>query len=198
MNLNNLFILADFLLFLTAVTFMVSRDWRLSIAALGMQYAGVFALVIQSWPFETAVVKIVTGWMAGAVLGIALLNLPEEGIFEGTPARSENVFRVLASILIGMVAVSWGSRLIVWFPEISDQQATGGLLLIGMGLLHVSLTVRPLRVGLGLLTFLSGFEILYAAVERSVLVIGLLAVLTLSLALISAYLLGLHSPEVFE
>ena len=42
---------------------------------------------------------------------------------------------------------------------------------------------------IGLLTTLSGFELIYAAVENSVLVTGLLAVVTLGLALVGAYLL---------
>ena len=65
----------------------------------------------------------------------------------------------------------------------------GAMLLIGMGLLHLGVTTRPLRVLLGLLTTLSGFELLYAAVENSVLVAGLLALVTLGLALVGAYLL---------
>jgi hypothetical protein len=42
---------------------------------------------------------------------------------------------------------------------------------------------------LGLLTVLSGFEILYSAVEVSALVTGLLAGVNLGLALVGAYLL---------
>jgi hypothetical protein len=45
-------------------------------------------------------------------------------------------------------------------------------------------------VVLGLLTFLSGFEVLYAAMESSSLVTGLLAVVNLGLALAGAYFLG--------
>lgn len=41
---------------------------------------------------------------------------------------------------------------------------------------------------MGLLTTISGFELMYAAVENSVLVAGLLAVVTLGLALVGAYL----------
>jgi hypothetical protein len=53
----------------------------------------------------------------------------------------------------------------------------------------LSLTSDPLRVIIGLLTSLSGFEIIYAAVETSTLVTGLLAGVNLGLALVGAYLL---------
>jgi hypothetical protein len=58
-----------------------------------------------------------------------------------------------------------------------------------MGLLHLGITGRILRVTIGLMTVLSGFEIIYAAVEGSVLVAALLAVINLGLALVGAYLL---------
>jgi len=65
----------------------------------------------------------------------------------------------------------------------------GGLLLIGMGLLHLGITTDVLRVVLGLMTVLSGFEIIYSTVEGSVLVAALLAVINLGLALVGSYLL---------
>ncbi len=60
---------------------------------------------------------------------------------------------------------------------------------IGMGLLHLGITSRVLRVTIGLMTILSGFEILYSAVEGSVLVAALLAIINLGLALVGSYLL---------
>jgi hypothetical protein len=71
----------------------------------------------------------------------------------------------------------------------------GGLLLVGMGLLHLGLTSQILRVVIGLMTVLSGFEIIYATVEGSVLVAALLAVINLGLALVGSYLLIASSVE---
>jgi hypothetical protein len=65
-------------------------------------------------------------------------------------------------------------------------------------LLHLGLTAQPLRVVLGLLTVLSGFEILYAAVESATLVAGLLAAVNLGLALVGAYLLVAPGLERVE
>jgi hypothetical protein len=71
----------------------------------------------------------------------------------------------------------------------------GGLILICVGLLHLGMTTRPMRVIIGLLTVLSGFEVLYAAVETSLLVAGLQALTTLGLALVGAYLLSVRGME---
>jgi hypothetical protein len=54
---------------------------------------------------------------------------------------------------------------------------------------HLGLTSEPLNVIIGLLTMLTGFEILYAAVESSILVAGLLAGTTLGLGIVGSYLL---------
>jgi hypothetical protein len=66
---------------------------------------------------------------------------------------------------------------------------------MGVGLLHLGMTTRPFRVIIGLLTVLAGFEILYAAVESSVLVAGLLAAINLGLALLGSYFLSIAAPE---
>jgi hypothetical protein len=64
-----------------------------------------------------------------------------------------------------------------------------------MGLLHLGVTNHILRVTIGLMTALSGFEILYATVENSVLVAGLLAIINLGLALAGSYLLIASNAE---
>jgi hypothetical protein len=64
------------------------------------------------------------------------------------------------------------------------------LLLISLGLLHLGITSDPFQVIIGLLTVLAGFEVLYAAVESSVLVTALLAVVNLGLALAGSYFLN--------
>ena len=61
--------------------------------------------------------------------------------------------------------------------------------MIGLGLLQIGLTSHPIRVIIGLLTIISGFEILYAVVEQSALVAGLLAGVTMGLALLGVYFL---------
>jgi hypothetical protein len=68
-------------------------------------------------------------------------------------------------------------------------------MLVGMGLLHLGMTQNPLRVVVGLLTVIAGFEVIYAAIETSVLVAGLLGVVNLGLALTGAYVLISGSLE---
>ena len=195
MILNYLVLPSVILAFIAATVLLISWDWRISIFSLGLQYLCVFVLISLSWPMETAAVKVVAGWMAGAVLGLALLNLPQENI-NGKPVLiSDIAFRLLAAILAGLFAFTGGARLVIWLPEIDVQAAYGTMILVSLGLLQLGLTNHPFRVVLGLLTILSGFEILYAAVESSILITGLLAIVTLGLAIVGAYMLTAPTLE---
>jgi hypothetical protein len=186
------------LVFLTASLLLVSRDWRLSILTLGAQYLGVFFLVVQQGRLETALAKLLAGWIAGFVLGLALAGLPAGSELEAKPNQgrfavrastpSGWLFRLLAIGIVGLAVSSITPSLLKWVPGLGLEQGWGALLLIGLGLLHLGLTTHPLSMVLGLLTVLSGFEILYAAVEVSALVTGLLAGVNLGLALIGGYL----------
>jgi hypothetical protein len=183
------------LAFLTASILLISWDWRISIFILALQYVAVVFLVSSSWPIETAAVKLVAGWMACAVMVLALRNLHSNRINGGVKPISEIVFRLILAVMAGLFAFTGGARLVLWLPEISVEQAYGSMILIALGLLHLGLTNHPFRVVLGLLTVLSGFEIFYAALESSILIAGLLALDTLGLAIICAYLLTAQTLE---
>jgi hypothetical protein len=180
---------AVILLTATSLTMLASHRWRWCLFALALQYAGVFTLVALNWPFALAAVKVVAGWMAGLVLVIAVLSSSDTWQSEERTQPGGALFRLLAAGLIAMVVASIAPRVARWMPGVEMEQVWGGLILIGIGLLHLGLTAQPLRVVLGLLTVLSGFEILYAAVESATLVAGLLAGVNLGLALVGAYLL---------
>ena len=185
---------AVILVAVTAIILLSSYDWRLSLSALGAMYVGVFVLVALSWPLEMAVVKLAAGWISASVLGISLINRPL-----AAPRRryivSEIVFRISASGLMGLVAVSLTPKVLAALTNATYEQALGGLLLLGLGILHLGFTADPLRVALGLLTVLAGFEILYAVIESSALVAGFLAAINMGMALTGAYLL---LPPVVE
>ena len=192
MTLQQLDFLPVILIALCSVVLLVSHNWRYSILALAIQYVGVFWLVGTIWPFGLAAVKLVAGWMAGAVLSA---SQPEEGLREQLePGLSSSVFRILAAGLVIALVFSVSPRIQELFPA-NLSILHGGLILIGLGLVHLGMTTRPMRFILGLLTTLSGFEILYASVEQSVLVAGLQAIITLGLALVGAYLLASPSME---
>jgi hypothetical protein len=174
---------------------LISRDWRLELGLLGLQYIGVFWLTNQHWPISMAAIKVVTGWMAIATLGITRLNLKEkeEGGEQFWPQG--RMFRIFAAGIITVLIATVVPRVEGIIPGIGVPVISGSLILMGLGLLHLGMTGQPFRVIIGLLTVLSGFETLYAALESSVLVAAMLSVVNMGLALVGAYLLTANRPE---
>lgn len=183
---------------LTATFILASRDWRYCITALAVQYVGVFMLVNASWPIEMAITKMVAGWMAGAILGIAMTSIPHDLRETHESIKFGPFFRIFATAIVTLAIASLIIHSESWLSMISVPIRWGSFMLVGIGLLQLSLSSYPLRVIIGLLTTLSGFEIFYAAIETSTLVTGLLAVVNIGLALVGAYLLVAPTMEASQ
>jgi hypothetical protein len=182
-------LVAIVLVCLTCLYNLISSDWRSSVACLAVQYVGVFLLVNTFWPVEMALAKMLSGWMAGVILWVAMSYVSDLWSESEKSIKFGVIFRILAAFILSLAVTSLALQTQSWLSKISIPILWGSFIMIGMGLLQLSLTSHPLRVIIGLLTSLSGFEIIYAAIETSTLVTGLLAVVTLGLALVGAYLL---------
>jgi hypothetical protein len=183
---------AVILLILTSLALLISRDWRGSLIALTIQYVGVVILVGLQWPVGLVAIKLLVGWMTGATLAFTQFSQKDHG--EETSWPPGWLFRLVAAGVVLLFVFSISPKLNAWLSAVSTVQIEGSLVLMGIGLLQLGMTTRPFRVVLGLLTFLSGFEIIYAAVEVSILVAGLLAGVNLGLALVGTYLITYSSP----
>ncbi len=192
MNLDQFIIAAIPILMATSLVLLVGVGWRGTQIALSVQYLAVFWLVTLTWPIGMAAVKLVVGLMASAVLATT-----QPGV-DANPAPvvplSGRLFRILAALLTWIVIISI-SPAVEDLAHVSQATSLGSTLLLGMGLLQMGMNRQSARVVIGLLTFLAGFEILYAAQESSVLVAGLLAIINLSLALVGAYLAAAPTME---
>ncbi len=177
-------------LFLCAVGILRVKNWRWMTGLLTLQYICVLSLVSISWPVEIAVVKLVAGWMATAVLFLTYANIPESTADTKNELSLPGIFfKGFAALLIGISVYSLVPDALRWFLGATSQQTLGGLLLLGLGLLQLGLSREVIRIIIGVLTVISGFEILYATLEASVLMTGLLAILNIGIAFVGAYLL---------
>lgn len=180
---------------ITATGLLISRDWRWSLSLLAVQYVAAFWLITRHWPLGLASVKLVTGWMAIATLGVTHLGITkDESESESFWPRGQ-WFRIFLAGIVALFTLAAAPRIEAVIPGLALQVISGGLLLIGMGFIHLGITSQSLRVIIGLLTLLSGFEIIYAALESSILVAGLIAVVNLGLALTGSYLLIAGSSQ---
>jgi hypothetical protein len=181
--------IAVLLIVITSVGLLLARDWRTSIILLSVQYVAMFILCLQHLLLGMASVKVVVGWMSAAILGMTRSGLSIPDVEEENNWPRGRLFRIFAAIMVGIIVLGATPRVNNVMADAGLAVTAGSLLLIGMGLLHLGLTANTLRITLSLMTILSGFEILYTAVEGSVLVAALLAVIILGLALVGSYLL---------
>jgi hypothetical protein len=181
---------ALFLICIAGLAILSGRDGRWIVLALGLQYLGVFLLVFLSWPIELAATKLIAGWISAALLGMGLRSAPLGFQRDEHFSPSSLIFRLLITGFILFAMYSLGAIVQIWFPSVGMEIILGSLFLLGSGILHLGLTTQPFRTIIGGLTFLSGFEVIYAALENAVLVAGLLAILQLSLGFLGVYFMS--------
>ena len=178
------------LMLVTSTVILINRDWRVGLGALAVQYVAAFWLVTRHLPFIMGSAKLITGWMVVAALGMTRLGLPSAEDEKEEPFLPRGQwFRVVLICIVALVTAGATPRIESAIPGMGWQVIAGGLLLIGAGVIHLGMTSDTLNIILGLLTMLTGFEILYAAIESSILVAGLLAVTNLGLGVTGSYLL---------
>lgn len=179
-------ILAFVVIVITAMSILVFRDWRIVSGALILQYLGVFALVAQSWPVGMAVIKLIVGWMATAAISLTYYRRENIPLFAETP--SSFIFRGLIGLLVILtVFIAAPSLQSAMFPGLDLYILQGGLMLIGLSLMQLGTTQDTFLTIVGLLSVLSGFEVIYAGLELSSLLTGLLAIVNLGLSLVGVY-----------
>jgi len=181
------------LILISVSTLILHNDWRVNLGALAVQYMAAFWLVTRHLPIAMGSVKLIAGWMVVASLGMTRLGLlsledTESNIWPGGQWFKAAMIGVVAVITAGVTF-----RIEAAIPGMGLPVIAGGILLVGTGVVHLGLTSDLMRVTLGLLTMLMGFEILYAAVESSILVTGLLAVINLGIGIAGSYLMAAGS-----
>ncbi len=183
---------------ITAGLLVVSRDWRLNVTVLILQYFFVVLLLTRLIRPEVAAVKGLIGWMICMVFYLTERRasvLEQASAAEGTaPSRRRRrwiisaraSFCLLAGISVSVAAYMAALR--IPLPEVPGDITLACYLLAGLGLLLIGLSEAPMQVGLGLLTFLSGFDLFYVALEPSLAVAGLLGAVSFLIALATAHL----------
>ena len=197
-------------LVVTSILIALLGDWRLSIMLLLIQYVFANVLWIHFVPAEVALFKFIVGAMVCLILFLSMRRAATESV----PTRyirwkggvrvwaQRDVFsvgfpfRLLTVALTGLITYAFLQRFALTGVTLPLNVAIYWLGLIG--LLIVTLTGRPLKVGLGLFTFITAFELYYVTIERGLVVTGLMGVLHLMVALSLAYLIDIPTGPVSE
>jgi hypothetical protein len=146
------------------------------------------ALLFSSLPKALVLAYCVMGACVCGILAVTsagpsgMSEAPQAGIPSGM------WIRVVAALLVALASVSLARAAIGSGDSVAPGVPVGAGLLAGLGLLQVGLSEEPLRVGSGLMSIISGFEIGYTTVETAIAVHGLIIGVPLLIALVVAYL----------
>jgi hypothetical protein len=199
-------------LLIAAGLLVVLTNWRLLIFALGAQYILIGLMLTRVVPIELAAVKTLVGVMICPVLFITARRVRWGQVDEDGDAEEEGPtappvvrpkrrwwwiigaglpVRIIVTALALAMSISLASRNPL--PITADQTLSrdftiGAFSVILLGLINAALAENPLKVGLGLLSFLAGFELFFTAVEPTLTIVGLLGLTNLILALAISYL----------
>ncbi|MGB9669516.1 MAG: hypothetical protein ACPL0B_03925, partial [Anaerolineales bacterium] len=181
---------------------LVGNDWRRMGFSLAIEFMAIFLFASLNIPFSLALVKLLEGWMAIAILATTLSTLPfiNKTIFDYTGSQvneadsfSAKLFRILLAALMAITIVVNITFVHDLFLMIDRLQTVAGLLMLGYGILMCSFRQTIFSSAIGLLTFMGGFEVLFVALEPSVLLLGLLAGVDLAIASLCAWLIFIQS-----
>ena len=201
-------------LVVTASLLVMVEDWRVLNLLLGIQYLLIGALLIvaqiDGFPVVLAIVKSLVGVMIVPALYIsarrARWGKGADDVDEAveTPARPGMgmpgllrapglALRTIVAVLGAAVALSLALRSPIQFitPQSAARDLTiAAFVLFAQGMLNVAMSENPLKIGVGLLTIIAGFELLYTPVDPTLLIVALLGVVNLLIALAFSYLIA--------
>lgn len=174
---------------LTAGLLVILDDRRLLVVILAVQYALTAVVIAQAVPVSMAVAKGAAGLLAAGVLALTVHMRPEASADSGGARLPKGrAFRVAASLLVLAIGLGLGHPSWSLLPGLGEAGRLGSAFLFTLGLLHLGISEEPLRVGVGLLTLLCGFDIPYSLLEPSLAVTAVLAAVTLGTAVVASYL----------
>ncbi|MBE7550659.1 MAG: hypothetical protein HS126_06240 [Anaerolineales bacterium] len=203
-------------LFITAGIILVARDWRTLILALLAQYILAGLILSRLVRPDIAALKVMIGAFICPILflsarqvstRLALFspftekgqgfnhwwqNFSLSSLLVGPdrrrgPAATGFTFRVLAVALMIIVTTTLSNTFAL--PNLSLNVTTAVYWLVLAGLVTLILTEDPMRVGHGLFTVLTGFDLYYTTLEKSLLMTGLWGAVNLLIALAIGYLI---------
>lgn len=186
----------------TAVTgglLVLFDDRRILVATMATQYLLVATLISSILTPQIAGAKLLVGLIASGILLLYIRSMGwgAAGKFPSNIPFSR-IFRFVSVFLVLLIAIGLSENRWIVVEGLRSEIILSTTFLICFSLLHLGLCEEPIRVGIGLLTLLSGFEITYSLIEPSLAVIGLLASVHVGIALVTGYLTLIQETDDVE
>ncbi len=201
---------AAWIILVTASLIVLYLDWRLSLFALIIQYLTASLLFFDLLSPQLAIIKLFVGMFVCLILYWTARQVDE--LRAGRPANTETASKLgvqvggrsvprdltMKVIAIGVAllivaAAEWGfSFYLPGLPADLGYINVAILLLVTLGIAGLVTAGDPLAAGMGVLTFLTGFELYFAAIDQGTRTLAVLAALDFAVALAASYLAQRH------
>ena len=189
MSFETLRIIAAVILLLCAAVNLVRRHWVLNVAVLALQYVCVFLIILEVRTPLLAGIKLIVGLMVSLMIYQILRSSGLiDSLFSRQRLTSGEVFRGTIALLLVLISHLAAPKVkLSIFPQSSELLLTASMGLMLFGLFQMGTITEPLYLVIGMLTFLSGFELLYASLEFSRVLAALFTAINLLLALVGSF-----------
>lgn len=202
---------AVIIILVTATLVALFLDWRLALFAMIIQYLAATLLFTDLLDPRLAIIKLLVGMFVCLILYMTARQvnygrMPDDltaeevarlkqdrkqyAIGKWTVSRNFTIRAIATSVtlLLLFFITQLSSLRLPGIPEQLPHINTAILILMGLGLVGLAASRDPIPAGMGLFTFLTGFELYYAALDQSIAMLAAMAALNLALALAIAYL----------
>lgn len=184
-----LYTIALYLALFAALLILIRRQWTLNLIALAVQFLCLFPILRSFLPLQLAIIQPFTGLMVTLILYLTLINV---GGIKRVDLRqrptSGEFFRALAGILLLSLLRAFIPQLQpAVFPSVPGTYLYLSLGLLVLGILQLGTTREPFYLAIGILTFLTGFQLLYQQLDLSLMLEAFLVAVNLLLAIVGAF-----------
>ncbi len=199
---------AAYFVMLTASMILILRDWRWSLIALLIQYLVVGLLYADVLLAHVAFTRVLIGVFVCLILYITAQQvnwgrIPEDvteeeekqltgsrlSRFGAYSLTTDTPFRIFLALLVAVSIWAVAQRVELQLPALPTHINLAVISLVGMGIVTTVLTSEPMKSGMGILTFMIGFELFYSTVEQSAVMLALSSIAMLIVSVAIAYLI---------
>ncbi len=169
---------------------LVRRRWLTNLIGLAIEVIAMFLVLLNIWVLSVAIIKLIVGLVSVGIMAYSLYSLDLlQAALPFAPIREGELFRAFMGIsVILFILIFLPQAQASMFPRSPQALLFCALSVMAISLLQLGLKEEPFYVLIGLLGFLSGFELLYASLEYSALLEGFLTIIKLGLALAAPYI----------
>lgn len=179
---------------LTAVMVMIN-NWRVILALM----AGIYllaALIMQgNVAFTYVVVFLISGWLAISILVVAYMNSDSIMASEQVQYLLNRFFRLFSVLPLVILSVVLSPLLVDMLEGLLLVPTMLFLFLFGFSILMAGFSVQSIRYVVAMLLFFMGFYVVFATLNTSVFVMGMMAMVQISVALLGSYLIMVGDLE---